>query len=116
MKRVFACVFLFALVACFQPGDKVCFQSGLNLRTAPCGDIAHTSQQGESGIYQSESVQTCSFGKYTWLKILVNDKALFAAFETGLVYACGGGASKNLDVPMVHQRWDTGTQNCINHD
>jgi len=59
----------------------------------------------------NSSVPVCALGKFTWLKINMDDHGpvVWAAQETNLVHECGAKGAKILpNVPYINQRYDTG--------
>jgi len=73
-------------------GDKVCLQSGLNLRTTACGASVSSTSTGNERNLEVLDVQKinsgCSLGVYTWVKLSINGQVLWGAYETGKIVSC----------------------------
>lgn len=88
-------------------GDDVCLEAGIKLRSSPCGEIIATTSGNEHGVFVSETEQNCSFGNSTWIQVkLANGNSTWIPRnETSFASNCTNAV--NLNVPMVHQVWDT---------
>jgi len=72
-------------------GDKVCLQSGLNLRSTACGSVTFTSTGNEKNleVLDVQKISSgCSLGVYTWIKLSVNGQVVWGASETGKIQLC----------------------------
>jgi hypothetical protein len=105
-----SCIFLVLVLGValgqFNVGDQACFKAGLNMRNGVCGGIVGTSTGSESGSVLAIQRKQCDFGTFTWVQVKLPSKVVWVAHETNLVQKCGAG--RNTNIPMVHQRWDTG--------
>jgi len=105
-------------------GDKVCLDSGLNLRSTACGNVAFTSTGNERNleVFDVQKISSgCSLGVYTWIKLLVNGQVVWGASETDKIKLCtappptGGKWLSSAGSYTVEKLDRTGRKSVVSH-